>query len=162
LPGQRSLLDSDSPVHRQTRPTITSGSRLPTSETHRRPDHGRGAPAGAARPAVWVGGTHPPTPFPPPKFDGFIENRGHQHAHHQRPGGGRPHNGRRRRPTPAPLTNYTLLLLARVSFVTSFFRLFVVLLLLYWTKWLSTHHQQVLTARVLNASSSLPDLVVRR
>jgi len=65
-PGQRSLFDSGRPVDGQIRSPLASGTPLPTSQIDRGPDHGRGAPAGAARPALCVGGTHPPPPPPPP------------------------------------------------------------------------------------------------
>jgi len=162
MPGQRSFSDSARSVHGRTRPPLASGTLFPIPETYVRPDHGRGGPAGAAHPALWVGGTPPPSPSPPRHYDGFIANRGHQHAHRRPPGGPRPHDGRRRRPTPAPLTNCTLLLLARLILVPSFFHVFHLLAVLHWTMWLSACYEQILTGCILDVCAPRPLLVVLR
>jgi len=52
LPGQRSLFDSVRPVDGQTRSPRASGTPFPSSQKDIRPAHGRGAPAGAARPGL--------------------------------------------------------------------------------------------------------------
>jgi len=62
----RRLYDSVRPVDGQTRSPLASDFPLPTSQKDIRPDHRSGAPAGAARPALCVGVTHPPPPPPPP------------------------------------------------------------------------------------------------
>ena len=60
------------------------------------------------------------------------------------------------RPMPTPLTNCTFVLLTfhPLLYYRSFFA-FYVLLQPYWTRWLSVHHVQRLSGRVLNACASL-------
>jgi len=60
------------------------------------------------------------------------------------------------RPMPTPLTNRTFVMLTfhPLLYYRSFFA-FYVLLQPYWTRWLSVHHVQVLSGRVLNACASL-------
>jgi len=60
------------------------------------------------------------------------------------------------RPTPTPLTicTFVLLTLHPLLYYRSFF-VFYVLLQPYWTRWLSVHHVQVLTGRVVDTCASL-------
>jgi len=60
------------------------------------------------------------------------------------------------RPTPTPLTSCTFVLLTLhpLLYYRSFF-VFYVLLQPYWTRWLSVHHVQVLTGRILDTCASL-------
>jgi len=65
-------------------------------------------------------------------------------------------------PTPTPFTNCTIVLFVRLVLVSSFFNLFVLLLVLHWTRWLSVYYEKILTGSILDFCASLPLLGILR